>query len=226
MHPSQDFQRIYTDIVNSIAGAIAAIAELDVEHKDGKQEINNMMSKLDAMRARFDGELAQLKEHAEWEKFTVAFFGETNAGKSTIIESLRILFDEESRQDLLRKNAYDIKRYETTLTAHIDNVREGLTNASREHLQSISHEIDAVKADADRLAAILHDEVAARLKLQQDEASARSRQEEKESSARLQILQNESSARIQRKIILRTVYGAIAGCALAVPLTLFVRSLA
>lgn len=33
----------------------------------------------------------------------MAFFGETNAGKSTIIEALRIVYDEESRRNTINE---------------------------------------------------------------------------------------------------------------------------
>ena len=49
----------------------------------------------------------------EWDKLVIAFFGETNAGKSTIIETFRILFDETERHKNIHasffkrlKNAY------------------------------------------------------------------------------------------------------------------------
>ena len=38
-----------------------------------------------------------LQRHARWDTFTVAFYGETNAGKSTIIETLRILLHEQTK---------------------------------------------------------------------------------------------------------------------------------
>lgn len=38
------------------------------------------------------------KNNAEFNTFVIAFYGETNAGKSTIIEALRIYFDEASKQ--------------------------------------------------------------------------------------------------------------------------------
>ena len=38
--------------------------------------------------------LSEIKTSARWDKLVIAFFGETNAGKSTIIETFRILFDE------------------------------------------------------------------------------------------------------------------------------------
>ncbi|MDU9794374.1 GTPase [Helicobacter pylori] len=39
-------------------------------------------------------ELESLKNNKEWENFTIAFYGETGAGKSTLIECLRLFFKE------------------------------------------------------------------------------------------------------------------------------------
>ena len=60
-----------------------------------------------------------LEENSEWEKFTVAFFGETNAGKSTIIESLRILLNEKERERVIVKNNGNIENIEQEFTSTI-----------------------------------------------------------------------------------------------------------
>lgn len=44
-------------------------------------------------------ELESLKNNEEWEDFTIAFYGETGAGKSTLIECLRMFFKEQSKVD-------------------------------------------------------------------------------------------------------------------------------
>ncbi|WRC96369.1 50S ribosome-binding GTPase [Helicobacter pylori] len=44
-------------------------------------------------------ELESLKNNEEWENFTIAFYGETGAGKSTLIECLRMFFKEQSKMD-------------------------------------------------------------------------------------------------------------------------------
>nr|WP_238700849.1 GTPase [Helicobacter pylori] len=44
-------------------------------------------------------ELENLKNNEEWEKFTIAFYGETGAGKSTLIECLRLFFKEPGKMD-------------------------------------------------------------------------------------------------------------------------------
>ena len=59
--------------------------------------------------------LKLLETSSEWDKLCIAFFGETNAGKSTIIESLRIIYDEEKRRIELNNSE---KQYEKSLKAH------------------------------------------------------------------------------------------------------------
>ncbi|GAA8334135.1 hypothetical protein HpKG99_09410 [Helicobacter pylori] len=44
-------------------------------------------------------ELESLKNNEEWENFTIAFYGETGAGKSTLIECLRLFFKEQSKMN-------------------------------------------------------------------------------------------------------------------------------
>ncbi len=160
MNTGQEFSRLYEDVSKSIAAAITEVADLKVEHKDGKQELSNMMERLRGIQARFDGELDLLEQHAEWEKFTIAFFGETNAGKSTIIESLRILFNEDSRQKLLQQNAQDIVKFELALSDHVNQVSEGLKSVYAE----FAAEVIAIKKGAAVLSRMLQEESSARMK--------------------------------------------------------------
>lgn len=139
---------------------MAEIADLKVEHKEGKKELSNIMERLGKIQANFDGELHLLEQHAEWDKFTMAFFGETNAGKSTVIESLRILFKEESRQQLLEQNAQDMVKYEQALAGHVNQVREGLNKVYTQY----AAEIAALKRSTAALAQVLQDESSGRIK--------------------------------------------------------------
>lgn len=190
MNASENLNRLYTDVSNSIGGAMADILSLSVEHKDGKREIGNITDMLRGIQSRFESELHQLKTHAEWDTFTLAFFGETNAGKSTIIESLRILFKEESRQELLLQQANDMEQLSQALTVHIENVREGL-------LSLYSEFTDELTQSTGRLKKIVQQESQSRLNMQQQEASHRQQLAEQESSARLAAEQQEASQRLQ-----------------------------
>lgn len=95
-------------------------------------------------------------------KFTIAFFGETNAGKSTIIESLRILFNESSRQELLKRNANDLVKFELELLENVNVVREALYEVYTEYTEQLGD----IKSTA-VIAQIVQEESSTRIKTRQ-----------------------------------------------------------
>ncbi|MGN8458224.1 GTPase [Helicobacter pylori] len=64
--------------------------------KKFNQEALEVFQKLESESLK---ELESLKNNEEWENFTIAFYGETGAGKSTLIECLRLFFKEQSKVD-------------------------------------------------------------------------------------------------------------------------------
>ncbi|WP_187919014.1 GTPase [Helicobacter pylori] len=68
----------------------------DEKLKRFNQEALELFQKLERESLK---ELESLKNNEEWENFTIAFYGETNAGKSTLIECLRLFFKERSKMD-------------------------------------------------------------------------------------------------------------------------------
>lgn len=54
-------------------------------------EGDRQLELLEMFRENTKQHIRELRELAEWDTFTIAFYGETNAGKSTLIETLRIL---------------------------------------------------------------------------------------------------------------------------------------
>ncbi len=66
----------------------------DEKLKKFNQEALEVFQKLESESLK---ELESLKNNEEWENFTIAFYGETNAGKSTLIECLRLFFKERSK---------------------------------------------------------------------------------------------------------------------------------
>ncbi|GAA8418038.1 hypothetical protein Hpkin71_06360 [Helicobacter pylori] len=66
----------------------------DEKLKRFNQEALELFQKLEREGLK---ELESLKNNEEWENFTIAFYGETGAGKSTLIECLRMFFKEQSK---------------------------------------------------------------------------------------------------------------------------------
>ena len=66
-----------------------SLASAQAEAQSKLQEIEQALTKA----------INELKDNAEHKTFTVAFYGETNAGKSTLIETLRILLRENTKRE-------------------------------------------------------------------------------------------------------------------------------
>ncbi|MCQ2713029.1 50S ribosome-binding GTPase [Helicobacter pylori] len=90
-------KNIYLDVKASIENLQNIFKNTDNENerlKKSNQEALEVFQKLESKSLK---ELESLKNNEEWENFTIAFYGETNAGKSTLIECLRLFFKEQSK---------------------------------------------------------------------------------------------------------------------------------
>lgn len=90
---------IYLGVEKSIKDLQSIFKNTDNENerlKKSNQEALKVFQKLEFKSLK---ELESLKNNEEWENFTIAFYGETGAGKSTLIECLRMFFKEQSKVD-------------------------------------------------------------------------------------------------------------------------------
>ncbi|ABK48262.1 conserved hypothetical protein [Shewanella sp. ANA-3] len=131
MSTQQGFHDLYKSIIQQLDAASAEITDLKIENKEGQAKLADISKKMKDIRSDFKDELLFLEKNSEWEKFTLAFFGETNAGKSTIIESLRILFDEQSRRELLKQNRGDLSKFSNDINQHIEKIKFAFAETMR-----------------------------------------------------------------------------------------------
>ncbi|WRE31337.1 50S ribosome-binding GTPase [Helicobacter pylori] len=90
-------KNIYLDVKASIENLQNIFKNTDNKNerlKKSNQEALELFQKLERESLK---ELESLKNNEEWENFTIAFYGETGAGKSTLIECLRLFFKEQSK---------------------------------------------------------------------------------------------------------------------------------
>ena len=104
--------------------ALKTTQSIQLNGEEENAELTAIISTLKEINSEFKQEIDKLEASSEWDRYCVAFFGETNAGKSTIIESLRIIFDEEQRRAELAKQE---KEYVATLSKHCENYQELLS---------------------------------------------------------------------------------------------------
>lgn len=87
---------LYRAVSAELDGIISELTtESDDDQLNGAQR--EAQSLLQEHRSNLQGQLEALEANAEWDNFTIAFYGETGAGKSTIIETLRVLLKEASK---------------------------------------------------------------------------------------------------------------------------------
>ncbi|EMO4162476.1 hypothetical protein [Morganella morganii] len=216
MNTAEDFNKLYADIGRNIEQTLADIAGLNVDNEDGKKQLNAMTEQLQTLQNTFNLKLAYLQEHAEWDKFTLAFFGETNAGKSTIIESLRIVFDETTRRQLLENNQNDLQKSEQELHEILTQLRSDLGRVYSDVFDKIS----TISFSAIRLQKIITDESVSRLKIEEETNKTRLLLEQNESQSRLQILQQRTSRKSRITLFFTAVMGVIVGAGVVVLINL------
>ncbi|WP_120968760.1 GTPase [Helicobacter pylori] len=90
-------KNIYLDVkanIENLQNIFKNTDDKDEKLKRFNQEALEVFQKLELKSLK---ELESLKNNEEWENFTIAFYGETGAGKSTLIECLRMFFKEQSK---------------------------------------------------------------------------------------------------------------------------------
>ena len=101
MHNSST-KYIYDNIAKKVSAILASL-DVETEDEDVASAQKNAKEILKILKDEINEEYSALSKNAEWDRFTIAFYGETNAGKSTIIETLRLLLNEETKMRASKK---------------------------------------------------------------------------------------------------------------------------
>ncbi|HHP8790865.1 TPA: hypothetical protein ACSIZ7_003293, partial [Acinetobacter baumannii] len=104
-------ENIYDDLKDKISDLIEKIIKNEgvLDTQLVGEKFNESKEILNLQQKEIEKKMDELKSNSEWDYFTIAFFGETNAGKSTLIEVLRLLFSEKTKSEIQAK-FNDIKR--------------------------------------------------------------------------------------------------------------------
>ena len=105
----------YSQVENLLENALEKSRTIELVGEEENAELTAINATIESLNENFKQEIEKLEASSEWEKFCIAFFGETNAGKSTIIESLRIIYNEEMRRVELAEQE---REYKAVLTKH------------------------------------------------------------------------------------------------------------
>ncbi len=92
-------KNIYLDVEKSIKDLQSIFENTDDKNEKLQQFNQEALKEFQQLESKSLKELESLKHNEEWENFSIAFYGETGAGKSTLIECLRMFFKEQKKKD-------------------------------------------------------------------------------------------------------------------------------
>ncbi|GAA7053120.1 hypothetical protein AOH534_06760 [Helicobacter pylori] len=127
-------KNIYFDVEKSIKDLQKIFENTDGSDERLREFNQEALEEFKKLESEGLKELESLKNNEEWEKFTIAFYGETGAGKSTLIECLRLFFKEPSKMDQQErfkrlyedvKNSNYVKNYRGSEHAELEKLQDG-----------------------------------------------------------------------------------------------------
>jgi energy-coupling factor transporter ATP-binding protein EcfA2 len=168
---------LYLKLIDHVSNLLKALAR-DVDDPALALAQTEAQSKLQTIEQALIRAIKELKDNAEHKIFTVAFYGETNAGKSTLIETLRILLNETTKREQRQRFAALQKQ----------------SGLSEEALQVLESEIETLGL---RLAETENETLAAQARHEQRQVE----QQTQEETLRLRIEEQKRSAGLIQRII-------------------------
>ena len=97
-------ERKYQSFIDFLYKSAGEIDSLKGGNSQFVEIKDHFLSSLENSIIKSEERLKEAKTGTVWDNLVIAFFGETNAGKSTIIETFRILFEDETRkQEMIKK---------------------------------------------------------------------------------------------------------------------------
>lgn len=97
-------EKAYQDFTDIFAKAQTNLSSLTTSNDKFKPIQENYKRQLEGIINNIQVQLKDVQQNAVWDKLVIAFIGVTNAGKSTIIETFRVLFDEPERLAALKQS--------------------------------------------------------------------------------------------------------------------------
>ncbi len=129
----QKFTYIYKDIINEVSKAVNGIENnvKNIDDDEIKATSSDTIGILSEIKNYISDSLVELEEDSDWDTFTIAFYGETNAGKSTIIETLRLVLQEKTKLQEQQK-FQETSAIISNLNAKLEKLNEDIVQASKD----------------------------------------------------------------------------------------------
>ena len=135
---------IYNLILERVQELKEHVLKMQLSDKEVQEKQKEIKESLESIVYKLNSNINELKDNSEWDRFTIAFYGETNAGKSTLIETLRILLNEKEKlKD--RKKYKEIDDYINSLKDEREVYDEKIKEIIQKYKKIINHIMQNLK---------------------------------------------------------------------------------
>jgi len=117
-------KNIYLVVANEVAKLLGKLSGSSNNDKVS-QATDVARATLEKIKSDVEQRMNELERDAEWNTFSIAFYGETNVGKSTVIETLRILLREQSKVEAQHKFK-EIQSKDFLTDAHFETLKQSI----------------------------------------------------------------------------------------------------
>ncbi len=148
---------IYKNIQFNIDDLIGNIKNSRTIKLNDEDSQSVLIKQLSCIGVKTKKELESLEKHSNWDRFTIAFYGETGAGKSTLIEALRLFFRESSKLEEQAK--FKQIQQEKGLTQEAFDTIEAEIKELDDELKNIEEKIKSSEQESETKRKILYEEV-------------------------------------------------------------------
>lgn len=117
----ETYNALYQNIIDQTSDLMTSLSQENshIHQEEARIVAQQTLDRLQNLQEKVQSNLTELQQNAEWDLFTIAFYGETNAGKSTLIETLRLLLKEKTKLEEHKK--YDEnEKLEATQTQKLE----------------------------------------------------------------------------------------------------------
>ena len=134
--------KLYDQVTNMVERSLAEVLKKSSStnsNSDLENAISNSKKLLENFLEQTKRDILELRNNSEWDTFTIAFYGETNAGKSTLIETLRILLGDREKlatQQQFRALAKDLRIDPQSLTALEKSIQRLESELTKNQIQA------------------------------------------------------------------------------------------
>lgn len=152
-------RELYKELASEIRHILRSVEALqeDPQASGVKRAVNAV---LEPLSQESEARIQELERNAEWDTFVIGFYGETNAGKSTVVETLRILLGEAGKLDERRAFREIQERYGLSADAlrqaqrDVESAAQACEDCMKAHAQALAEREGAVEAASDELRAM------------------------------------------------------------------------